>query len=165
MLLRHAKSDWPSGVADPDRPLAPRGRRDAPRMGQEMARRGYRPDLAIVSPARRAVETWALAGPFLPDTPLRYEQAIYAAEPETILAVLSELDENLGTVLVVGHNPGLELTASFLTGEGPHKLRDRLGEKFPTAALAVVAFASQGWSHLAQGSGRLEVFVTPHDLA
>jgi phosphohistidine phosphatase len=164
MLLRHAKSDWPKGVADHDRPLGPRGRRDAPHMGEEIALRGLRPDLAVVSSAQRTRETWDLVAPHLGDIPHRFERAIYEADPKAILAVIRAIDDAIGTLLVVGHNPGLEVTATYLIGGGAGRLRDRLGEKFPTAALAVIEFDEGGWHDIGQGRGRLALFLTPKDL-
>jgi phosphohistidine phosphatase len=72
LLFRHAKSDSPQGGSDHERPLGPRGRHDAPRMGEEMARRGLKPELALVSTATRTRETFALVKPFLPEVPARF---------------------------------------------------------------------------------------------
>src|SRR5438105_2422284 len=130
MLLRHAKSDWPKGASDHDRPLGPRGRHDAPHMGEEMGLRGLRPDLAVISTARRARETWDLVAPHLGAVAQRFEDGIYEAEPKAILALIRSIDDAVGTLLVVGHNPGLEMTARYLIGGGVERLRDRLGEKF-----------------------------------
>jgi phosphohistidine phosphatase len=164
LLLRHAKSDWPAGVGDHDRPLGPRGRHDAPRMGEEMARRGLVPDLAIVSTAARARETWMLVAPFLKGAEPRFEKAIYGAGPEALVGLVRELDDAFRAVMLVGHNPGLEMAATLLIGGGPARLRDRLGEKFPTAALAVIDFDDRFWSGVRQGNGRLVLFLTPGDI-
>jgi phosphohistidine phosphatase len=164
ILFRHAKSDWPGGLADHERPLGPRGRKDAPRMGEELARDGLRPDLAIVSTAVRTRETWDLAAPFLDDVPVRFERRLYEAAPEAILSVIRGVADSVATLLVLGHNPGLEMTASFLVSEGPRRLRDRLGEKFPTAAIAVIRFSEGGWRDIGQGSGELARFLTPGDI-
>jgi phosphohistidine phosphatase len=164
MLFRHAKSDWPQGVADKERPLGPRGRHDAPRMGEEIARRGLKPDLALVSPARRTRETWELAGAFLAGVPHKLDDRIYEAGPSEILAVIQGAEDAIHTLLLVGHNPGLELTASFLVGEGSRRLRERLGEKFPTAALALIEFPDTEWREVGRGKGRLALFLTPDDI-
>lgn len=164
MLLRHAKSDWPGGVEDHERPLGPRGRRDAPRMGEAMALRGLVPQLAVVSTALRTRETFDLIAPHLGEPPHRLEGMIYEAEPEAILSVVRATPPQIASLLVVGHNPGLELTATYLIGAGRGSLRDRLGEKFPTAALAVIDFAGMDWPEIARGQGRLELFLTPADL-
>ena len=164
MLLRHAKSDWPTGVGDQDRPLGPRGRHDAPRMGEEMARRGLRPGLAIISTARRTLETFALVSPFVQPVEERFEKAVYEARAETILDLVRGVDDRITVLMVVGHNPAMEQAASFLIGEGSHRLRDKLGEKFPTAALAVIDFEAGGWRDVDRASGRLVLFLTPGDI-
>jgi len=163
MLLRHAKSDWPTGVADHDRPLSPRGRHDAPRVGEEMARRGLKPDLALVSTAERTRETYALVEAFLAGAPVRFEPALYGGQAEAILRVIRTTPDAVSSLLVIGHNPGLEAAAALLIGEGPERLRDRLGEKFPTAALAVIAF-DRSWHRIERGCGRLKLFLTPSDI-
>src|SRR5689334_20311557 len=109
MLLRHAKSAWPDGVEDHERPLAERGRVAAPLMGRYMAEHGLLPDFAIVSTARRAQETWALVAPALGrDTAQRDEARIYEARSEAILEVIRETAAGVRTLLVVGHNPGFQ---------------------------------------------------------
>jgi phosphohistidine phosphatase len=164
ILFRHAKTDRPEGVRDVDRPLAGRGRRAAPRMGAALAEAGLIPDLALVSPARRATETWDLAKPALGTVPERSEPRLYEASVETLLAVVRETDPGVGTLLMVGHNPGFERLAARLVGEGDAAARDRLAEKFPTAAVAVIDFPTEDWRKVAPGSGRLERFVTPRSL-
>jgi phosphohistidine phosphatase len=94
----------------------------------------------------------------------RLEDRIYEAGPAEILSVIRVTDEAVRTLLLVGHNPGLELTASFLVGEGSKRLRERLGEKFPTAALAVIEFPDGKWSDIARGAGNLALFLTPNDI-
>jgi phosphohistidine phosphatase len=162
MLLRHAKSDWPNGVADKDRPLGPRGRHDAPHMGEEMARRGLVPDLAMISTAQRARETWSFVRPFFPNVREHFERRIYDASTAEILEVIRDVGSDVGTLLLVGHNPSLELLASQLIGRGSERLRGKLGEKFPTCALAVIDFGNPDWCSVA--TGRLSLFLTPADI-
>jgi phosphohistidine phosphatase len=164
VLLRHAKSDWPAGTADHDRPLAARGRHDAPRMGEEIARRGLRPQAVLVSTAARTKATWGLVSPFLGSVEPRYEPAVYDASSETLLRLVRDFDDETGTVMLLGHNPGLELLAATLIGGGPDRLRDRLGEKFPTCALAVIDFDEDSWADIRPGAGRLALFLTPGDI-
>jgi len=162
ILLRHAKSDWPAGVADHDRPLGKRGRRDAPLIGAAMAARALVPELAIVSTATRTRQTWDLVKPALGPVPERFERAIYEAEPEAILAVIRAVDDGCGTLLIVGHNPGLELIAGFLSAKGLQ--RERMAEKFPTGALAVIDFGNGGWRDVRRGQGELALFLVPGGL-
>lgn len=165
LLLRHAKSSRDdSALDDFDRPLAPRGNRDAPHMGAEIVRRGWRPDLALVSTALRARQTWELASaafPGLPET--RYEQSLYMASARKILALLRTLPEAAATVIVTGHNPGMEELAAMLAGQDSAKkpLKQTI-EKFPTAAIARLTFDGP-WAELAPGSARLTDFTRPGD--
>ena len=162
MLLRHAKSDWPAGVEDHERPLAKRGLRDAPRMGKEMAARGLVPALVLVSTAMRTRQTWDLVRPSFGAVAERREKAIYEAQPEAILRVIRATPADMPSLLVIGHNPGLELTASFLAGDGPQ--HRALSVKFPTCALAVIDFEAQSWQEIGQGQGTLALFLTPAGL-
>lgn len=165
LLLRHAKSAYPQGVTDIDRPLGPRGRAAAPLMGDYIAREGLRPDHAMVSPARRTRETWEAIAPLLEGTTQETVPSIYEAPAGRILDAIRSAPERVETLLVIGHNPGLGDAALRLVGEGPKDLRRDLREKFPTAALAVIEFESEGWEAVAEGAGRLLRYVRPRQLA
>lgn len=166
LLLRHAKSAWPDGVADIDRPLGERGRKTAPLMGDYMARHKLVPDLALVSTARRAQETWQLVASALPSSvAVETTRAIYAVGASQILGAIQATAPAVRTLLVVGHNPGMEDLAHELVGSGDADARMRMAQKFPTAALAVLKFEGTGWSELAPGDARLTRFVTPRSLA
>ncbi|WP_158865220.1 SixA phosphatase family protein [Leifsonia sp. AG29] len=118
ILLRHAKSDWSSSVRDIERPLADRGRTQAPLAGRWLGRHAGPIDLAVISPAQRARETWELVSARLsPAPPTRFDDRVYAASAEHLLDVLHEVPDDARTVLVVGHNPGMEQLASMLAGE------------------------------------------------
>jgi len=170
LLLRHAKSSWDTpALSDYDRPLAKRGKKAAPRMGEEVAALGLRPGLILCSSAARAKETLALALPAFgnPAPEVIYDDAIYMATPETLLALLRKLPSDVGKpqrLMVVGHNPGLEELAQMLTGGGDTEARALMAEKFPTAALAVLSFDVKSWSEIAPGAGQLCRFLTPARL-
>jgi phosphohistidine phosphatase len=164
MLLRHGKSEWTDGVKDLDRPLAKRGREAVPRVAAHMAEEQLLPDLALVSPARRARETWDLVAPALDGVEARFEPRIYEAPEARLLAVLREVEPEVRTLLMIGHNPGFEDLAARLVGRGDRSASERLSEKFPTAALAVIDFEADSWAEVAAGAGRLERFVTPKSL-
>ena len=139
VLLRHGKSDWSGDEPDVDRPLAPRGRRQAPEAGRWLERRLAPPDLAVVSPARRARDTWALAGAELTVPPhVRVEDTVYAAGVGDLLQVVAGLPDDVRTVVLVGHNPGLEELAHVVTGTWV---------PMPTSALAVIDLAGP-WSEV-----------------
>jgi phosphohistidine phosphatase len=164
MLLRHAKSARPPGVADIDRPLAPRGRDAAARMGAYLRDEALVPDVALVSSSRRTRETWDLVAPALDGVEARFEPRIYEAPEARLLAVLREVEPEVRTLLMIGHNPGFEDLAARLVGGGDRSASERLSEKFPTAALAVIDFEADSWAEVAAGAGRLERFVTPKSL-
>ncbi|MGO4690214.1 SixA phosphatase family protein [Glaciibacter sp. 2TAF33] len=138
ILLRHAKSDWSGGEADADRPLSDRGLRQAPIAGRWLAGWSEHIDLAVISPAVRARETWQLAatelGPAASGSrpPVHIEDRVYAASADELLDVVRALPDDAVTVVLVGHNPGMEELVAQLTG-------DRL--TLPTSAIAVI-----GWS-------------------
>ncbi|MSP67570.1 MAG: histidine phosphatase family protein [Alphaproteobacteria bacterium] len=163
LLLRHAKSSWAGpGQADHDRPLAPRGRKAAVEMGRMLRARGLIPDLVLLSTARRTVETWELLAPELGrPVPARRLKSLYLAGPQRLLTVLRRVDPTIGKVMLIGHNPGLHGLALLLVVAGDPVLRDRLAEKYPTAALAAIAVAEAPWRDLSQGSGTLAQFLTP----
>ena len=143
VLLRHAKSDWSTEDDDLDRPLARRGRRQAPETGRWLAAHGPTLDRAVVSPAVRAVRTWDRVCAQLPEKPPTFvDERVYAAPVDELLAVLAELPEDVATALLVGHNPGLEDLLERLTGEAV---------RMPTAALALVEVPSP-WSGIADAS-------------
>jgi phosphohistidine phosphatase len=164
MLLRHAKSARPAGVADIDRPLAARGREASPRMGRYLAEEGLLPDLVIVSASRRTRETWELVEPSVDTTEIRFDARIYEAPASRLLAVVRETPSSIRSLLLVGHNPGFEELAKLLVGYGDRYAFARLTEKFPTAGLAVIDFDRESWSEIAPRTGRLDRFVTPKSL-
>jgi phosphohistidine phosphatase len=168
LLLRHAKT-VPGGPDDHERVLMGRGRADAPAMGRYIRDHGYEPDLILSSTSRRTVETVALLtvqlqGPARTD----YVESLYLAEPLTILSVIRAAPNEVRTLMVVGHNPGMEAIATELAREPvKRKERDRfdlIEEKFPTAALAVLDFDVAHWRDIDAGTGALSDFVRPRDL-
>lgn len=166
LLLRHAKSSWDDpALADFDRPLAQRGREAAPRMGRELARRSWLPDLALVSPSLRTRQTWALVAPELPRTvPVAFEDAIYEAPAERILAAIRAVPDAVAALLVVGHNPGFEDLAAMLAGkDSDAQALARMRRKFPTAALARLSVEG-GWAGLGPGGATVTDFLTPRAL-
>jgi len=170
-LLRHAKSSWDDPtLEDFDRPLAKRGREAAPLMGREMARRGWLPDLALVSAALRTRQTWDLVAPeFSREIAVTFDETIYEAPVERILAAIRKVPAEIATLVVVGHNPGFENLAGMLAApESNHEAMAAMQEKFPTAALARFScageWAGSGWTGLGPGGGILTDFLTPRGL-
>jgi phosphohistidine phosphatase len=162
MLFRHAKSDRPEGVADHDRPLAPRGRRQSEAMGKYMAAHGLVPELTLVSTARRTQETWRIAVPaFKAPVPQADEPRIYESSPDDLMEVVHEVGDDKRIVMLVGHNPGMAQLAQALAGTGHPRAMARLAREYPTAGLAVIDFKLPSWAQVAEHSGYLERFETP----
>lgn len=165
-LLRHAKSSWDDPAQDDhDRPLAPRGREAAPRIGAWLEEHAPRVDLVLCSSAARASETWALVQPSLGYRPdVRELGDLYHAGPAELLEIVRDAPDEAGMITVVGHNPALEDFAEELVGDGDPKLRRRMKRKFPTAALALITFETRRWQEVAPGTGTLAAFTRPKDL-
>ena len=166
MLLRHAKSDWAApGARDRDRPLSARGRESAPKMGAYMARHALVPDLIVASPAARVSETLDHLLPAFRQLPkIRYDERLYETSADALLEVIKKTPKAVHSLLLVGHNPGLAEFASLLMAAGDVEARQRLIEKFPTAALAVIDFPLDDWGKLHPKAGRLDRFVVPRTL-
>jgi phosphohistidine phosphatase len=164
-LLRHAKSSWDEPhLPDRLRPLAPRGVRAVGAVARHLRAAAVAPDLVLCSPARRAVQTWAGVAPGVPpDTAVEIDEAIYHAEGDELLARLRGVPSGIGSVLLVGHNPGLQDLAVDLVGSGDPGLRERLVTKFPTGALATLE-APGAWHDLRWGAASLLAFVVPREL-
>jgi phosphohistidine phosphatase len=162
MLLRHAKTERAQpGERDRDRKLTKRGRSDAPLIGAYMTHHGLMPDLALVSPATRAQETWALLAKCFAKMPRAVsEERIYNAEPKKLMDLLTET-EGAKSLAVVGHNPGLHDLAVQLIASGDIEARERIAEGLPTSGLVVIDLPFDDWSRLHPHSGRLERFVSP----
>jgi phosphohistidine phosphatase len=162
VVLRHAKADWPQ-VPDHERPLADRGRLDAPAAGRRLADDGLSLDLVLCSTAARTRETWKLAAHELPQRPRTvYEERLYDASLGELLALLNEVPDEIGTLLLVGHNPGMHALAHALSGSGEAEALARMSRGFPTAAFAVVTFTGS-WKSVEHGVGRLAAFWAPHE--
>jgi phosphohistidine phosphatase len=160
VVLRHAKSDWPD-TPDHERPLAARGRRDAPAVGRWLRAEHCVPDRVVCSTAVRARETWELAAAEL-NAPagVVYDERVYHASEPQLLLLVHELPDDDATALLVGHNPGLAGLVLTLAGTAEGDALDRARLKFPTAAVAVLAFTGP-WHTLATGAARLTHFAAP----
>ncbi|MFI8193646.1 SixA phosphatase family protein [Streptomyces sp. NPDC085946] len=161
-VLRHAKSARPPGVPDHDRPLAPRGLRDAPAAGRALLEADCLPDLALCSTAVRARRTWEIAAAqWGTPPPFRLDARLYGADAGDLLAVVHEVPAEVGTLLLVGHNPGLEDLVLELAGDGLDDTLDRVRAKFPTAAFAVLSWRGATWRALAPGTALLTSLTVP----
>ncbi|MGZ4602269.1 MAG: SixA phosphatase family protein [Kineosporiaceae bacterium] len=161
VVVRHAKSDWPAGVADHDRPVARRGGRDAGAVGRWLSEHDSRPDLVWCSTARRTRETWERVLAELGSSPeVRFDDRVYAASVDSLLAVLRETPSKTRCVLLLGHNPGVQDLVLTLAERGSDDVRALAAAKFPTSGLAVLDVEGR-WDDLAPGRAVLSEFAVP----
>ena len=158
LVLRHAKSSWnDSALGDHERPLNERGRRDGPRMGQLIREYGLIPDVVISSDAVRArLTAQAVAEAARYSGEILLDERLYLASPADILLLLQTVRENAATIMIVGHNPGLEELVEQLTGER---------QDLPTAALAQIVLPIDRWRDLTSATrGTLMGHWRPKEL-
>jgi phosphohistidine phosphatase len=163
-LLRHAKSSWSDpAVADHDRPLTSRGVRDAGRMGAYLDGEAIRPALVVCSSGLRARQTLAGVLPGLgTELSVRISPQVYTFDAVSLLERLRATPGDVGSVMLVGHNPAIEELALLLAGRRPG--RGDWEEKFPTCALAEIELPPMAWNDVSEGVGTLTRFVTPRSL-
>jgi len=160
VVMRHAKSDYPAGVVDFDRPLSERGRREAPLAGRWLAENVFDINHVLVSSATRTRQTWQLVANELGDEPtVGFDDRIYEASTDTLYEVISGAPETASTLLLIGHNPGLEDLVVRLAAVDGEKLV-QVEQKFPTSAIAVLNLTSF-WHELTDHANALTAFVVP----
>jgi phosphohistidine phosphatase len=162
LLVRHAKAA--QGGVDVDRPLTKRGIRQAAAIGAWLEQAGLVPDRVVVSPARRAAQTWERAGaPLEPAPQLIVDERIYDNTVESLLEAIREAPGDVRTLAVVGHNPSIaELTDVLDDGKGSADARRDLEAGFPTAGVAVFDVPSS-FDAIAPGQATLSAFTRPGD--
>jgi phosphohistidine phosphatase len=164
-LLRHAKSGWNDPVTrDFDRPLNPRGRRAARAVGAEMKAQGLAFELVLASPARRVVETLDEIADGYGAIARRYDERLYLAAATTLLDIVRHAPDEVGRLLLVGHNPGLEELALRLARRDGDPLRGEVEVKYPTGTVAEIELPVGHWSEVRHGTGRIVRFIRPRDL-
>jgi phosphohistidine phosphatase len=152
VVVRHAKSAWPKGVPDAQRPLNERGRRDAPAAGRWLRRHVEHVDAVLCSPAERTRQTWELLAAMLDNAPDPvFDARLYGAAADMLLTVVRELPDDAGCAMVLGHNPGMADVVMLLTGESP---------KMRTSAIAVLRLVG-GWKQASPGGAALVAHATP----
>jgi phosphohistidine phosphatase len=164
ILLRHGKSSWSdSTLADIDRPLAPRGERAAGRIAKYMRRKKIRPELVLCSPSVRTRQTLEAIQPSLGKScSIELVPELYAASESELLERLQALPGSVSSVMLIGHNPGLQELALVLASRGADL--GQLREKFPTGALAMLVVHSESWAALSRGDAELVDYVVPREL-
>jgi phosphohistidine phosphatase len=158
-LLRHAKSDWADeSLPDTERPLAPRGIKAARQLAARLKGKPIEVDLVLCSTARRTRETLELIRPGLGKADIKFEDGLYGAGAEELIARLRRVPKKVDGVLVIGHNPGIEEAAWLLLGP------DRAPGHFPTGALVSMRFVVEDWRSIQEGGAEPLGFITPKDL-
>jgi phosphohistidine phosphatase len=161
LLLRHAEAFPAEGGSDIDRPLTPEGRDAAWRMGAYLMASGTIPDIVLVSPARRTIETMEeIEGALARGLRCEAVPPLYNAGMATLLALIARTPPSIRVLLVIGHNPGLAETANMLSTEGSAADLARLRAQFPAPCLAWISFEAASWQDACQGRGRLDRFIT-----
>jgi phosphohistidine phosphatase len=165
VLVRHAKSAYPHGVPDHERPLSGKGRRNAQAAGRWFVSEGPRLGLVLCSDATRARHTWEIVRAELVrgrmDAPTRLEPRLYGATPDELIGLVQELPGDLLTVAVVGHEPTMSEVVFAVAGpESEPTALAAVSHKFATNAIAVLRFTGD-WTDLKPGAARLETFVKP----
>lgn len=164
-LLRHAKSSWEEPeLLDHERPLAKRGRKAVALLRGHAHDSGIAPDLVLCSSAARAIQTLEGVREGLPpEAVVEIEAGLYAASAGSLLGRLRRLPEEIGSVMLVGHNPGIEDLAAELAGGGDPDTRAAMEAKYPTGGLATLAFEGP-WRELDREGATLEAFAVPRRL-
>jgi phosphohistidine phosphatase len=162
-LLRHAKSSWSDPtLSDHERQLARRGRRDAKRIAKHLLRQGIEPELVLCSTAERTRETLELLRSALGDTStIRLEAQLYGASVDGLIGRVHQVPDDVTSLMLIAHNPGLHDLAVFLAS--PSAERERLEAKFPTAALATLTLQVT-WRGLSRATAELVAYVVPKEL-
>lgn len=163
-MIRHAKAVQ-DAATDSERPLAERGHLDAAAAGLWLAELGIAPDLAVVSPAVRARETWDAISATAAATETRSDGRIYENTVEELLAVVGEVSEDVATLALVGHNPSMHgLAVTLDDGNGDEQARAEIHGGYPTCAITVFDVA-RSWSDLAHGDATIRTFAAPRGSA
>ena len=158
IVLRHAKSSWNAGAAsDHERPLNRRGRADAPRVAAELAARGWIPEIGVCSDSQRTRETWQRMSASFPDAEVRFSRGLYHASREAVSGVLCGLSDEIGCVMVVGHNPGWESVVEWLSEQVV---------TLTTCNAALLSTTATTWARAEQLAGiwTLDSVIRPREL-
>lgn len=156
LLMRHAKSDWENQLSDHQRPLNKRGKRDAPRMAQEIMNQGLLPEFILSSDSQRTRDTLGLMNKSLVGSKIEYTSSLYLASANEIIACISQLDDQFDTVMILAHNPGM--TDVF------YELANARIDNVPTAGVGCIRFDVNKFSEIRNTTGELHYFVYPKML-
>lgn len=154
LLVRHGKSDWGNlDLKDFDRPLNKRGKENAPEMAERLINRGFKFDLMVSSPAKRAKSTAKYFAEAYNVDDIKFEEAIYEANSRTLLKVVSDFDDSADVVIMFGHNPGFTDLGNELSDADIYNI--------PTAGMVLISFPFDSWKMVSKGTGELVFFDYP----
>lgn len=154
LLVRHGKSDWGNlDLKDFDRPLNKRGKENAPEMAERLVQKGFKFDLLVSSPAKRAKSTAKFFAEAYQVDDIQYEESIYEANTNALLKVVNGLNDNADTVVMFGHNPGFTDLANELSNADIYNI--------PTAGMVLMSFPFDSWTMVSRGTGDLVFFDYP----
>jgi phosphohistidine phosphatase len=156
MVMRHAKSSWESDAStDHERPLNKRGKRDAPRIAAHLDEIGWRPELVLSSTSERTRQTWKRMRERFPEARVQYTNELYLCDAEDAIAQIAGLPDEIGSVLVLGHNPGFEDLVEELTGRW---------HRMTTANVALFAGTGATWAEALSNGVELQRVIRPKEL-
>jgi phosphohistidine phosphatase len=154
LLVRHGKSDWGNAdLKDFDRPLNKRGKENAPEMAERLLKKGFKFDLIVSSPAKRAKSTAKYFAEAYDFEHIIYDETIYEANTTALLKVVNGLSDGADTVIVFGHNPGFTDLANALSDADIYNI--------PTAGMVLISFPFDSWKMVSRGTGELVFFDYP----
>ena len=154
LLVRHGKSDWGNlDLKDFDRPLNKRGKENAPEMAGRLLNKGFKFDLMVSSPAKRAKTTATYFAEAYKTEHIQFEEVIYEADSKTLLRVINSLNDEANTVIMFGHNPGFTDLANALSDADLYNI--------PTAGMVLISFPFDSWTMVSKGTGEMVFFDYP----
>lgn len=154
LLVRHGKSDWGTAAqTDFERPLNKRGKENAPEMADRLLKRGFKFDLMVSSPAKRALTTAKYFAEAYKTEDIQLEKSIYEANTTALLKVVNAFDEDADTVIMFGHNPGFTDFANELSDANIYNI--------PTAGMVLISFPFESWKMISRGTGEMVFFDYP----
>ena len=165
-FIRHAKSDWASPLlADHDRRLAERGQKASAIMKDFFETSNKKFDIVLSSTALRAVETIEIIKPSIIDTEIIYKKELYTFDDQIMLDFISKINDDLSSVLIVGHNPAIQETVLRLSETDQNSnLLNRVEHKYPTAAFCTLTSSVDKWTHAGDTMFTLQEFICPKEL-
>ena len=165
-FIRHAKSDWASPLlSDHDRILADRGQKASATMRDFFATANKNFDIVFSSTALRAVETIEIIKPSIKDTEIIYKKDLYTFDDQMLLEFISKINDDISSVLIVGHNPAIQETVLRLSEtDEMSNLRNRVEHKYPTAAFCTLTSSIEKWTHTGDTMFKLQEFICPKEL-